>query len=62
MVEELIKKNFLKTKWVIDVMKRVDRGDFLMQSEGKYLDRPQYLGFGATISAPHMHAFALVFK
>ena len=24
-----------------------------------YIDTPQSIGFGATISAPHMHAYAL---
>lgn len=24
-----------------------------------YMDTPQLLGYGATISAPHMHAYAL---
>ena len=24
-----------------------------------YVDSPQTLGYGATISAPHMHAYAL---
>ena len=43
-------------------MTRVDRGDFLKETVGKYEDRPQYIGYGATISAPHMHAYALVFK
>ena len=36
---------------------QVDRGKFVKESA--YLDMPQPIGFGATISAPHMHAIAL---
>ena len=40
-------------------MLSVDRGDFCIDSNSAYFDRPQSIGFGATISAPHMHAWAL---
>lgn len=36
---------------------QVDRGDYAPSSP--YVDSPQYIGYGATISAPHMHATAL---
>jgi protein-L-isoaspartate(D-aspartate) O-methyltransferase len=35
----------------------VDRKYFAPHSP--YIDSPQSIGFGATISAPHMHAYAL---
>ncbi|CAH8860551.1 unnamed protein product [Trichobilharzia szidati] len=38
-------------------MLAVDRGYFT--SSNPYEDRPQPIGFAATISAPHMHAYAL---
>ncbi|KAH7730042.1 L-isoaspartate [Aphelenchoides avenae] len=38
-------------------MKAVDRGDFTQHNP--YEDCPQSIGYGATISAPHMHATAL---
>jgi protein-L-isoaspartate(D-aspartate) O-methyltransferase len=38
-------------------MKKVDRKFYA--PVGPYEDRPQYIGYGATISAPHMHGFAL---
>lgn len=38
-------------------MKSVDRGDFCPRSP--YSDSPKDIGFGATISAPHMHAHSL---
>lgn len=38
-------------------MLKVDRSDFC--SHSPYEDDPQSIGFGATISAPHMHGYAL---
>eukprot|EP01083_Nonionella_stella_P129443 392785_1 len=38
-------------------MRRVDRADFCPMNP--YKDKPQKIGFNATISAPHMHARAL---
>ncbi|KAI8391359.1 protein-L-isoaspartate O-methyltransferase [Radiomyces spectabilis] len=38
-------------------MKAVDRRDYSRQYP--YEDSPQSIGYGATISAPHMHAYAL---
>lgn len=38
-------------------MLRVDRGKYSQHSS--YLDSPQGIGYGVTISAPHMHAYAL---
>ena len=38
-------------------MLEVDRGDFAPNNF--YLNRPIYIGYNVTISAPHMHAFAL---
>jgi protein-L-isoaspartate(D-aspartate) O-methyltransferase len=32
---------------------------FFLGTASPYLDAPQRIGFGATISAPHMHAYAL---
>lgn len=42
---------------VRNVLLSVDRADF--SSSYPYEDRPQSIGHGATISAPHMHASAL---
>ena len=38
-------------------MTAVDRGAYCPSKP--YVDSPQRIGFGATISAPHMHAYAL---
>lgn len=38
-------------------MLAVDRGNYTKIYP--YMDSPQVIGYGATISAPHMHAYAL---
>jgi len=40
-------------------MLAVDRGDFSASPTEAYYDRPHPIGWGQTISAPHMHATAL---
>ena len=40
-------------------MMKVDRGEFYNGYDA-YEDHPCSIGFGATISAPHMHAYCLV--
>lgn len=57
LLRNLIKDGVIKSKEVYEAMLKVDRGDFTTSSP--YVDRPQSLNFNATISAPHMHAFAL---
>ena len=37
----------------------VDRADFCSGGYLAYADSPQSIRYGATISAPHMHAYAL---
>jgi len=39
-------------------MLKVDRSHYMNDSD-PYRDAPGVIGYGATISAPHMHAFAL---
>jgi len=41
-------------------MNQVDRANYVLSSSRReaYTDAPQSIGFGATISAPHMHAHA----
>lgn len=53
----LVKDKSILSECVYESMNKVDRADFT--SSCPYEDSPQYLGFGATISAPHMHAYAL---
>ncbi|KAJ7031560.1 protein-L-isoaspartate O-methyltransferase [Mycena alexandri] len=39
-------------------MQAVDRAHFVTDKSAAYTDSPQAIGHGATISAPHMHAYA----
>jgi protein-L-isoaspartate(D-aspartate) O-methyltransferase len=61
-MEDLLKhledSKVITKKIVFDSMKQVDRADFT-KSPFPYADHPQYIDFNATISAPHMHAYAL---
>jgi protein-L-isoaspartate(D-aspartate) O-methyltransferase len=57
LISTLHKNKLLKSTRICEAMKKVDRGDF--SSKSPYADSPQYIGHGATISAPHMHAYAL---
>ena len=50
-------ENIIKTEKVYNSMLQVDRADFT--SHSPYYDSPQGIGYNATISAPHMHAYAL---
>jgi len=40
-------------------MTKVDRANYAGGRSGAYVDSPQPIGYGQTISAPHMHAHAL---
>ena len=63
LVAYLKRRGVVKTTEVEDVMRSVDRADFISpftHPTTAYYDSPQPIGFGATISAPHIHAFALV--
>ncbi|KAJ1914212.1 hypothetical protein H4219_004895 [Mycoemilia scoparia] len=57
LVGNLQRYSIIESHRVAAAMEKVDRGDFV--SENPYQDSPQYIGYGATISAPHMHAYAL---
>lgn len=43
---------------VLDAMSKVDRANYVPNRRTAYEDSPQPIGYGATISAPHMHAHA----
>ncbi len=57
LLKTLQKKKAIRTDRVLNVMAKVDRTNFC--SYNPYDDSPQSIGHGATISAPHMHAYAL---
>ena len=57
LLDGLKTRGMLTSQRVYNAMLSVDRADFTNSSP--YEDRPQYIDFNATISAPHMHAYAL---
>eukprot|EP00921_Rhytidocystis_pertsovi_P022497 GHVQ01035937.1.p1 GENE.GHVQ01035937.1~~GHVQ01035937.1.p1 ORF type:complete len:229 (+),score=20.76 GHVQ01035937.1:200-886(+) len=57
LVKNLRMNKIIKSDDVFNAMSKVDRGHYV--TPNPYSDSPQSIGFGATISAPHMHAFAL---
>ncbi|CCW63227.1 unnamed protein product [Phytomonas sp. EM1] len=62
LVSALVRKKLLKSPTVIAAMRRIDRRWFIpsaFSAVDAYRDSPLYIGHGATISAPHMHAIAL---
>ncbi|KAH9578124.1 hypothetical protein LSM04_005476 [Trypanosoma melophagium] len=58
MVRKLEQASLISTPAVIDAFLRVDRGWFVSDFHKgmAYNDSPLPIGYGATISAPHMHA------
>ncbi|KAL7055711.1 hypothetical protein AAHC03_022630 [Spirometra sp. Aus1] len=52
LVNNLRRNNIASTDYVRDVMLAVDRAFFVKNNP--YDDRPQSIGYSATISAPHM--------
>lgn len=60
MVERLILKGYIKSEHVKRAMLEVPRDKFVNQAPSRaYSDRPLPIGFGQTISAPHMVAYIL---
>lgn len=57
LVASLEKAGVIRNEKTKAAMKLVDRGNFAPNDP--YTDAPQYLGYGVTISAPHMHASVL---
>ena len=58
LVDNLKYENVIKSEEVYNAMLYTDRGDFT-ESKYAYDDSPQYIDYNATISAPHMHAYAM---
>lgn len=58
MITKLKEAGILATTSAEAAMIAVDRGRFCHDAD-PYLDRPRRIGYNVTISAPHMHAYAL---
>lgn len=57
LVKYLVQHKIITKQSVAEVMEKVDRKFYAPKHP--YEDTPQLIGYGATISAPHMHAYAL---
>lgn len=58
LIEQLQEHGIVKTEIIANVMKKTDRKLYCRVAY-PYVDRPHSIGYSATISAPHMHAYAL---
>ncbi|GAA5875561.1 hypothetical protein JCM8547_007582 [Rhodosporidiobolus lusitaniae] len=59
LISNLARADLLSTPRVIEAFKQVDRAYYVQDKSAAYQDSPSYIGYGATISAPHMHAHAI---
>ncbi|KAE8209893.1 hypothetical protein CF327_g6174 [Tilletia walkeri] len=62
LIANLRRASIIETDAVAEAMRKVDRRNYLPGRPGpevSYQDAPQSIDYGATISAPHMHAYAL---
>lgn len=57
LVDRLCQAKIIKSPLVRAVMEQVDRTNYVPNDP--YMDAPQTIGLGQTISAPHMHAYVL---
>ncbi|KAF8591324.1 protein-L-isoaspartate O-methyltransferase [Ramaria rubella] len=58
LIDNMKKNKLLISARVTAAMKQVDRANYVLDEEDAYHDSPQTISYGATISAPHMHAHA----
>ncbi|WVR05271.1 protein-L-isoaspartate O-methyltransferase [Kwoniella sp. DSM 27419] len=58
LVDKMVKSELINSSRVAEAMRLVDRKHYVPDKTWAYEDSPQRIGFGATISAPHMHAHA----
>jgi len=59
MVEKLSSAGIIKSTPIKEALSLVDRSNYVENPTGAYMDAPQPIGYGQTISAPHMHSHAL---
>ncbi|OCF36560.1 protein-L-isoaspartate O-methyltransferase [Kwoniella heveanensis CBS 569] len=58
LIDKMAKNGLINSSKVAEAMRKVDRKNYVPDPTWAYEDSPQRIGFGATISAPHMHAHA----
>ncbi|EGD73028.1 pcmt1 protein [Salpingoeca rosetta] len=59
LVSNLRNGGIIKHDDVEAALRATDRGLYVPKDQSPYEDAPQYIGYNSTISAPHMHAYAL---
>jgi len=61
LVQNMFNAGILKSKSIVNAMTATDRACYVTKENLRraYEDRPLGIGFNATISAPHMHAYGL---
>ncbi|KAL1948970.1 hypothetical protein VTO73DRAFT_10776 [Trametes versicolor] len=59
LIANMAKAEIIHSDRVTAAMTKVDRANYVRYANGAYEDSPQTIGYGATISAPHMHAHAV---
>ena len=60
LVDNLFRNDVVGSSQIVEAMKSVDRANYVVPGSGEpYGDNPLPIGYGATISAPHMHAHCL---
>ncbi|OCH86136.1 Pcmt1-prov protein [Obba rivulosa] len=59
LVKNMMEAGLIHSERVLAAMTKVDRAHYVRSKNAAYEDSPQYIGHGATISAPHMHAHAV---
>ncbi|EIW54993.1 Pcmt1-prov protein [Trametes versicolor FP-101664 SS1] len=59
LIANMAKAEIIHSDRVTASMTKVDRANYVRYANGAYEDSPQTIGYGATISAPHMHAHAV---
>nr|XP_018263864.1 protein-L-isoaspartate O-methyltransferase [Kwoniella dejecticola CBS 10117]OBR86022.1 protein-L-isoaspartate O-methyltransferase [Kwoniella dejecticola CBS 10117] len=58
LIDKMVKNGLITSPQIAEAMRKVDRKNYVPDQSYAYEDSPQRIGFGATISAPHMHAHA----
>ncbi|WVQ78356.1 protein-L-isoaspartate O-methyltransferase [Cryptococcus sp. DSM 104549] len=58
LIDNMVKSKLIHSSRVAEAMRKVDRKNYVPDKNYSYEDSPQRIGYGATISAPHMHAHA----
>ncbi|PWY99538.1 putative l-isoaspartyl protein carboxyl methyltransferase [Testicularia cyperi] len=58
LIGNMRRSSLITSTRVFEAMSGVDRAKYVLDKSNAYQDAPQSIGFGATISAPHMHAHA----